>query len=85
MAADLWEQLADTPVPPAPAAPVFDRGVTERINSRLLWLHLIEFVVRTIPFAIWHLACGVVGFFVLTATGKYPKDLRPRTDGENRP
>ncbi len=34
MASDLFEKLADLPVPPVP--PTFDRAVHERINKRLL-------------------------------------------------
>jgi hypothetical protein len=82
MAFDMWEQLAETPIPPAPETPAFDRGIAERINARLFWLHVVEFAVRTIPYALAHFMGGVLGFLTISLTGKYPE--RPR-DAEDKP
>ena len=44
MSSDLFEKLADLPVPPVPET--FDRAVHERINSRLTAGQFLDFATR---------------------------------------
>jgi hypothetical protein len=74
------EKLAEIPIPPAPPSKVFDRGVHERINSRLLVGQILEFVFRGGSFAIAHFAKAIIGAIRLTITGK----LETPKDGRNR-
>jgi hypothetical protein len=69
MATDLFEKLADLPVPPVPEK--FDRGVHDRINTRLLAGQFLDLGMRGCGFAFVHFARALVGFFKLTVTGKF--------------
>ncbi len=71
MSSDLFDELAETPVPPPPVE--FDRGVHERLNRALLTAQVLEFAVSAIPFACMHLAKAVGGWIVLTVSGKFPE------------
>ncbi|HZZ70631.1 MAG TPA: hypothetical protein VFE24_00140 [Pirellulales bacterium] len=85
MPQDVWEQLAAEPVPPPPAR--FDRGVHERINSQLLAGQIADFMLRCLPYALWHFGRGLIGAVFFTATGKYfletklPKNQPPDVTG----
>ena len=46
MATDLFEKLADLPVPPVPEK--FDRGVHDRINTRLLAGQFLDLGMRRV-------------------------------------
>jgi hypothetical protein len=63
MPSDLFERLSKTAVPPPP--PELDQMVHHRVNSRLLAGQLIEFALRAVPVAMWHLGravfCGLLG------------------------
>ena len=59
MTNDLLEQLAATAVPPPPAE--LDREVHHRVNRSLLLLHLAELFFKALPYAILHLAAGLLG------------------------
>ena len=52
MASDLFEKLADLPVPPVPAA--FDRGLHERINNRLVVGQFLDLAMRGLGFVLVH-------------------------------
>ena len=56
MGIDLLEQLAELPVPPAPPPAVFDRGVHERINSRLVVGQVSDLLIRGSAFGFVHFA-----------------------------
>jgi len=80
MPVDLLEKLAEIPIPPAPPPKVFDRGVHQRINSRLLVGQILEFVFYGCTFALLHFARAVIGAIRFTITGK----LETPKDGQNR-
>ena len=71
MSTDLFQRLAELPVPPAPAAPRFNRQVHERLNRRLLAGQFADLAVRGFGFATWNLAKAAGGFLRLTLTGKF--------------
>jgi hypothetical protein len=69
MATDLFEKLADLPVPPVPEA--FDRSLHDRINTRLLMGQFLDLGMRGTGFALVHFARALLGFFKLTVAGKF--------------
>jgi hypothetical protein len=81
MATDILEQLADTKVPPAPVEQL-QKGFSERLNSRLLVQQLLDLMIRGVPYAAWHMLCGMIGVLYYTVVGRFaqPKDK----DYENR-
>jgi hypothetical protein len=79
MATDLFEQLAEAPVPAPP--PSFDSGWRQRLNRRLLAGQLLDLAVRGFGSAMWHLARAGVGLVILTLTGKF----EPRASDGQRP
>jgi hypothetical protein len=62
MAIDLFEQLADLEVPPAPSSEEFDRQLHERVNRSLVTGQLIDLGVKGMPFALLHFVRALVGF-----------------------
>jgi hypothetical protein len=74
MASDLFEQLADLPVPPAPST--LDRAIHKRINQRLLVGHFLDFATRGLGFALVHLARAFAELIRLTVTGKFESETR---------
>jgi hypothetical protein len=72
MPRDVFEQLADAPVPPMPAA--FDRALHDRLNRRLLVGQVLDLGLRGVGFTLGHFMRAVLGFFVLTVSG----DFEPR-------
>ncbi len=86
MPTDPWEQLAQTPVPPPPVE--FDRGVHERINVWLVVGQLADFVVRALPYGMYHFARGLLGAIVFSLSGRFPleqKPLDPKADNKQPP
>jgi hypothetical protein len=79
MATDLFEKLADLPVPPVPE--VFDRSLHDRINTRLLMGQFLDLGMRGVGFALVHFARALAGFFKLTVTGKFESG---RQDGSRQ-
>jgi hypothetical protein len=77
MSNDLLEQLAAAEVPAPPAD--LDREVHRRVNHSLLLLHLAELFFRALPYAIAHLAAGLLGLLSYSFTGGR------RADGGDRP
>jgi hypothetical protein len=78
MATDLFERLADLPVPPPPET--FNTALHQRLNRRLLASHLADFALHGFGFAVWHFAQAVGGLMRLTLTGQ----LKPRSDDPPR-
>jgi hypothetical protein len=76
MASDLFEQLAEAPVPPPPVG--FDRVVHERLNRALAIGHVVDFAVRAIPLACIEFLRAIGGLIVFTATGNFPKHTNQR-------
>ncbi len=74
---DLFDQLAETSVPPPPVE--LDREGHERVNRALVVGHVAEFALVAMPNAAWHLARAVVSLVALTFTGNHhdgPKEAR---------
>lgn len=69
MANDFFEQLSQIEVPPPPAE--FDRQLHERMNRTLLWVHLSDFAVGTLGFALVNMFRALIGLISLTVTGKF--------------
>ncbi len=69
MATDLFQRLAERPVPAPPAG--FNRSLHQRLNKRLLAGQLLDLAVHGFGFAIWHLARAGMGLLILTLTGKF--------------
>jgi hypothetical protein len=71
MPIDLLEKLAELPVPPAPAPQAFDKGIHERINSRLIVSQTADFLLRGFGFGVAHFSKALLGVVRLTLTGKF--------------
>jgi hypothetical protein len=69
MPRDLLEELAEAPVPPLPAT--FNRALHDRLNRRLLVGHVLDLGLRGVGYTMAHFARALVGFFVLTVSGKF--------------
>ena len=70
MPMDLFEKLADVPVPPPPPSQAFDRTLHKRINDRLFVGQLFDFVFRGCGYAALHFARASWAVLRLTFTGK---------------
>lgn len=71
MASDLFDQLAESDVPPAP--PQLERGVHQRLNKALLFQHLWDLVLCGVPYLIGQVAPAWVAAVKYTISGRYPK------------
>ena len=69
MATDLLEQLAKAEIPPVPET--LDRQVHQRLNYTLLVLHVLDFMVRAVPYALLHFCRAVVGMVGYSLTSKF--------------
>jgi hypothetical protein len=69
MATDLFDQLSETEVPPPPVE--FDQRLHGRLNSTLVFSHVVELMVKAIPFALLHFFQAVGGLLMMSATGRY--------------
>jgi len=76
MATDLLEQLAKAEIPPVPET--LDRQVHQRLNYTLLVLHVLDFMLRAVPYALLHFFRAVVGLVGYSLTSKFelPHDSR---------
>lgn len=74
MAADLFQRLAEQPVPPVPTD--LERQIHERVNYWLLAAHLAEFVLRAAPEAARHLIQALFAWGEYTLTGRWPEEPR---------
>lgn len=70
MSIDLFEQLAEHEVPPVPQT--LSRGVHRRLNRALVVLHVVEFVLCVLPYAMVHFGRAVWGLMVRSVFGRYP-------------
>ncbi len=76
MPRDLFEQLAQSPVPPVPVS--FDRALHDRINRRLLVGQLLDLGLKAIGYTAVHFGRAVAGGLMFTVTGKFERD--PKQD-----
>ena len=72
MTNNLLEQLAEQSVPTRP--PELDRRVHERINGRLLVVHLSETFLLALPYAFFHFTKALAGSVVFSLTGRFPQE-----------
>lgn len=79
MANDLFAELAEVPVPPLPAD--FDSVVHRRVNRSLIAMHVLDFVVHGLPWAMLQFGKGVIGLMVFTLTGQHLVEGRKRNKG----
>ena len=66
---DLFEQLADTDVPPPPER--FGEDLHRRVNDSLTLMLFVEFVCVAFPSAVIEFGRCLAGLVRLTLTGKY--------------
>ncbi len=72
MPANLLEQLAEQAVPDTP--PELDLRVHQRLNGRLLAVHVAETVFSALPFAFVCFFQALTGSLVYSLTGRFPKE-----------
>jgi hypothetical protein len=78
MATDILEQLADKEVPPTPVEQL-QRGFSDRLNKRLLVQQLLDLALRGLPYAAWHMVCGMIGVLYYTVVGRFAKSKGDET------
>ncbi len=71
MPQNILEQLAELEVPSTPVD--LQRGVHERLNVRLLSLHLADLALRALPYAFVCFSEALAGLVVFSVTGRFPK------------
>lgn len=74
MTADLFERLAEQPVPPVPAD--LERQIHQQVNHWLLAAHLAEFVFRAAPEAARYLIQALLAWGEYTFRGRWPEEPR---------
>ena len=74
MASDLFEKLADLPVPPVPET--FDRALHDRINKRLVAGQFLDFATRGVGFALVHFFRAAADLMKVTVTGKFEPEAQ---------
>ena len=74
MPQNLLEQLGQQQVPAPPVK--LRRELRERMNTTLIALHLADFVLRGLPFAVMHFAQALGGLLAYTLTGTYEPRVR---------
>ena len=80
---DLLEQLANSTVPPVPAAPKFASGVRRKLHPRLLAMHIVEFAFGGMAWSMLHLFTALAAAAHYTLTGRWP--AAPRTAERSDP
>jgi hypothetical protein len=70
MAHDVFEQLAESDVPPPP--PQFNRQLHERVNRSLAMTQITDLALGAFPWALGQMLRALGGFVCLTVTGKFP-------------
>jgi hypothetical protein len=71
---DFLEQLADVEIREPP--PDFSRRLHRRVNRALMVHHLLDFFAGAIAWSAGHFFRAVLGWLVLTITGKFPDHNR---------
>jgi hypothetical protein len=66
---NLLEQLGETKVPAPP--PRLQAAVRERMNTSLMTLYVVDFLLRGMPWAVMHFAQALGGAVLLTISGDY--------------
>jgi len=86
---DLFDQLADAPPPPPPPAS-FDARMHARLNQVLAAWHVVEFFVRAVPYGMYWLFRGLIGWLHVAISGRQlveprPKEIIPETPRDAPP
>ena len=71
MSTDLFDQLAELDVPPAPAE--FEHKLHDRLNQSLTTQQVIDLGMNAFPAAAMEFLGAVLGMLSLTITGKFPE------------
>lgn len=66
---DFLEQLAQLEISAPPAE--FDRQLHQRMNRMLITQHLVDLLVRGLPWAALHFGRALVGLVALSVTGRF--------------
>jgi hypothetical protein len=74
MADDFLERLAELQVAAPPAA--FDRQLHHRLNQRLTIQHLLDLLVRGMPWALAHFGRAVVELCVFSVSGRFADERK---------
>lgn len=69
---DLLDLLSRDDVPESPQE--LSKQVHDRLNPRLLALHLAEFAVSVVPFAFFYFLKAMAGALMFTLTGEFRKE-----------
>jgi hypothetical protein len=70
MAQSVWDRLGEQPVPRQPLE--FRRRLHERINARLVVVHVLEAAVGALPFACLQFLSAIGGAVIFSFTGRFP-------------
>ena len=76
MSIDLFQELAESEIPPPPED--LERPLHERVNRWLLSAQILELVWRAMPWAAMTFSRALVGWFVFSLTGNFPKISKRR-------
>jgi len=68
------EELARHDVPPLPVD--FEPLFHERLNHSLVALHVLDFLVRGLPYAFLHFGRAVLGLVIYSIAGKHLHEKR---------
>ncbi|MFM7034163.1 MAG: hypothetical protein ACKOYJ_03065 [Planctomycetia bacterium] len=77
---DPLEQLARIEVPPVPEGRTLRAAVHRRLNPRLLAMHVVEFAVGAMIWALVHMTAALAAALRYTLTGRWP----PREDSSEK-
>ncbi len=69
MATDLFEQLAETKVPPVPEE--MDQNIHQQLNWRLLVSHMMDLFFRGMPLVCFHFGHAVLGLIKFSLLGRF--------------
>jgi hypothetical protein len=77
MASDIFEQLAETKVPPVPID-ALERGFNDRLNHRITVQQVLDLALRGLPYAALHMTRGMLAVLHYTLFGRF---LERKQDG----
>lgn len=73
---NLLEQLGEQDVPRPPRN--LRANVRERMNATLVFLQMLDLLLRGVPYCLWHFGAAVTGLIFMTLTGNH--EPPPRQD-----
>ena len=75
MASDIFDELAETKVPPTPVD-TLEQGFNDRLNNRLVIQHIVDFAFRCLPYTAWHMGRGMLATVFYTIAGRFLETKR---------